>query len=67
MQRHKRYVCEETKACLFTVCLIILCLGCFGTLLTESGPLVLGTELNANGQVEYLCLGWGCENLPPMK
>lgn len=25
---------------------------------------VLGTELNANGSLEYLCLGNGCETLP---
>jgi hypothetical protein len=25
---------------------------------------VLGTELNTNGLVEYLCLGKGCEFLP---
>lgn len=26
-------------------------------------PLVLGSELNADGTVEYLCLGRGCEDL----
>lgn len=32
----------------------------------STGPIVLGTEMNANGLVEYLCLGNGCENLYPM-
>lgn len=31
-----------------------------------SGPLVLGTEINTNGLVEYLCLGRGCEFGAPM-
>lgn len=31
-----------------------------------SGPIVVGTEMNTNGLVEYLCLGKGCENLYPM-
>ena len=30
----------------------------------SAGPVVLGTELNTNGLVEYLCLGKGCETLP---
>jgi hypothetical protein len=28
-----------------------------------SGPLVLGSELNTNGKVEYLCLGSACDTL----
>ncbi|NCC22312.1 MAG: hypothetical protein EOM26_07600 [Alphaproteobacteria bacterium] len=29
----------------------------------SSGPIILGTELNTNGLVEYLCLGVGCEDI----
>lgn len=32
----------------------------------SGGPFVLGTEMNANGTVEYLCLGLGCENFQAM-
>lgn len=39
-------------------CFLLLLL----TVLTTTGPVVLGTEMNANGLVEYLCLGNGCEN-----
>ncbi len=31
-----------------------------------SGPIVLGTEMNTNGLVEYLCLGRGCEDYAAM-
>lgn len=27
----------------------------------SSGPIVLGTEMNGDGSLEYLCLGRGCE------
>ena len=29
-------------------------------------PIILGSERNGNGSVEYLCLGAGCENYPRM-
>ncbi len=29
----------------------------------NAGPIVLGTEMNANGHIEYLCAGTGCESL----
>tara|TARA_B100001778_G_scaffold329540_1_gene330694 strand:+ start:4467 stop:4637 length:171 start_codon:yes stop_codon:yes gene_type:complete len=28
-----------------------------------SGPVILGSELNTNGKVEYLCLGSSCDSL----
>lgn len=53
---------EEIKAILFSFFII----GLFFTLcivaVSSSGALILGTEMNANGQVEYLCLMNGCEN-----
>ena len=33
------------------------------TAFASSGPLILGSEMNTNGQVEYLCLGADCDNL----
>lgn len=33
------------------------------TAFASAGPLVLGSEMNTNGLVEYLCLGTGCDNL----
>lgn len=41
-----------------------------GSLLMASlstGPVILGTEMNANGLVEYLCLGTGCEDFTAMR
>jgi len=54
---------EEVCAVLFSSFLFMF-LG-FAVLLAfqSSGPIVLGTELNTNGAVEYMCLGNGCENL----
>jgi hypothetical protein len=37
-----------------------------GLSFVSTGPIVLGTEMNTNGLVEYLCLGLGCETLTPM-
>ncbi len=59
--RHKRK--EDIKALLFGFLLIaIFCLS-LSLACMSSGTIILGTELNTNGQVEYLCLGNGCENL----
>jgi hypothetical protein len=44
---------------LFTFCLVILCL-------SSVDRIVLGTELNGDGSVEYLCLGSSCESLTRM-
>lgn len=33
------------------------------TAFASSGPLILGSEMNTNGLVEYLCLGSDCDNL----
>lgn len=54
---------DRIKATIF-VALIILVLAylCF-TVFAHSGPIVLGSEMNSNGQVEYMCIGRSCENL----
>jgi hypothetical protein len=38
----------------------------FFAMALSSGPIILGTELNANGSVEYLCAGSGCEDFSDM-
>jgi hypothetical protein len=34
--------------------------------ISNIGPVILGTELNANGHAEHLCLGSGCESYSKM-
>ena len=57
---------EELKAVLFASFLVIGTVGLLLTSFLTSGPIVLGTEMNTNGLVEYLCLGNGCENMTSM-
>lgn len=49
------------KAALFAAALITFIIACVYISITSSGPIILGSEMNTNGQVEYLCLGRGCE------
>lgn len=37
------------------------------TATSSAGPVILGTELNTNGHVEYMCLGLGCDGMPEFK
>ncbi len=64
IQHYRRRQREEIQAILFGAFLLFLFVGCLAVSVAGAGPLILGTELNANGTVEYLCLGAGCENLP---
>ncbi len=57
---------EEIKALVFATLLLGGVLGFLAFSLLRSGPHILGTEMNANGMVEYLCLGNGCENFTRM-
>lgn len=57
---------ELLKASVFFMgMLMVFCFSIF-VMFNASGPIVLGTEMNANGLVEYLCLGQGCEHLQDM-
>jgi hypothetical protein len=47
---------------IFGTLVFVLMLASFFIGLRKTGPIVLGTEMNTNGQVEYLCLGKGCES-----
>lgn len=51
------------KDIIFFSLLFLLALACAYIVVTKSGPVVLGSELNTNGRVEYLCLGAGCDRL----
>ncbi len=56
-------ISQEHKALIFSA--VMFCLIAFSAVMAfaSTGPIVLGTELNTNGQVEYLCLGQDCDNL----
>ena len=54
----------ELHAFLFALALVTMLVGSIAVSFASSGPIILGTELNANGYVEYMCLGSGCESLP---
>lgn len=62
-QRRRR---EKIQAILFAWFLAVVLIGGLTVSVASAGPFVLGTELNANGTVEYLCLGTGCEFLVAM-
>lgn len=55
---------EYIKATLFSSLLLITAFGilCYAFSQNRSN-IILGTELNANGTVEYMCLGNGCDNM----
>lgn len=57
---------HDLKAFLFFLSLIAFMIGSIAMAFMSSGPIILGTELNTNGLVEYLCLGNGCDTLQDM-
>lgn len=70
MNKHYKYYrrrrAEEVKAILFAG-MIALAIGMgLSVSVASADPFILGTEMNANGTVEYLCLGNGCEGLSAM-
>ena len=54
---------EEIQALLFSVMLAIIVIISLIVAFTSLPAIVLGTELNTNGSVEYLCLGNDCNEL----
>jgi hypothetical protein len=66
IQYYRRRRREEIQSILFAAFLVILVVACLAVSVASAKPLILGTELNSNGTVEYLCLGNGCEHLAPM-
>lgn len=57
---------EKAKAMIFGVSIIAILIICIGVALSRN-PIILGTEMNADGRVEYLCLGRGCEDYTKFK
>jgi hypothetical protein len=51
------------KAIGFCGLLLIVAMGGCTAAILNLPPVVLGSELNGNGSVEYLCLGRDCEEL----
>ena len=56
----------EVKAMVFAVLLVSCLVLSIIMSMTSVQSLVLGTELNSDGTVEYLCLGTACENMTAM-
>lgn len=46
----------------FCLSLVALFVGSLTMACLNTGPIILGTEMNDNGLVEYMCLGTGCED-----
>lgn len=57
---------ELVKASIFCTALIFSLFVFLFTAFSQSDPIILGTEMNTNGMVEYLCLGNGCDHLQDM-
>lgn len=57
-----KYSNEITNA-VFLAFIFGVLLACLYIVYDNLEPIILGSELNTNGRVEYLCLGAGCENL----
>jgi len=57
---------EIRKAGIFAAFLCVLILMSLLVVFNNAPRIILGTEMNTNGLVEYLCLGKGCENLQSM-
>lgn len=55
---------EYIKAMVFSSLLMIssFLILCFA-FIENNNQIILGSELNANGTIEYMCLGNGCEDL----
>ena len=54
---------REQKSILFAMFLMTIFAMALLVSFRASGPLVLGSEMNTNGLVEYLCLGKDCNKL----
>lgn len=62
--RHSsRYLSTDKKAALFGLFLISVLVISLTTAFSAAPTLVLGTERNTDGFIEYMCLGRGCESV----
>ncbi len=63
VRRSSRHMSTEKKAAFFGLFLLtILCVSIIMAA-ANAPPFVLGTEINGDGSVEYLCLGMGCDSV----
>lgn len=51
------------RAVTFFVVMMVITLYCLTSIYNSSDPVIIGTELNGNGEIEYMCLGNSCETL----
>lgn len=58
-----RHMSTEKKAAFFGLFLVTFLALSLVTAFTSAPTLVLGTERNTDGFIEYMCLGRSCENL----
>ena len=65
-RHHHKHISTLTKATLFGMFILVAIIANL-IIALNSGRIILGTEMNTNGLVEYLCLGAGCENLSDMR
>ena len=63
--RKRHHNRSYAKAVHFSLILVSLMMVSVSMAFYQAPPIVLGTEMNADGSVEYLCLGGGCEGLRP--
>lgn len=57
---------QNLCAVMFSIFLFQVALGSIVLMMMSMDPVILGTEMNTNGMVEYLCLGNGCESYRDM-
>jgi len=57
LNRRKELICAGVFASVLVLVLIVA----ISVAIVSTGPIVLGSEMNTNGMVEYLCLGRGCD------
>lgn len=59
----KNYSRQVLKGQILILALLLFVLGMLVVSLLDMGPIILGSERNGNGSVEYLCLGTGCRDI----
>lgn len=63
MSYYTRRKIRDIKALLFGATLCALMVSSLLVAFSSTGPIVLGSEMNTDGQVEYLCLFGGCDRV----
>ena len=60
---HIRRRRQEKRAMLFCFALAVVFISSLLFSIRSSGPLILGSEMNTDGRVEYLCLFGDCNRI----